>query len=90
MRVNTHILVVDDEADVELLINQQFRHQVRAGEFSFSFARNGEQALAMLQKDAGFDLMLLLPYWDVCASFARKFDPLLCPRMAICPIFAPP
>jgi signal transduction histidine kinase len=59
MSIATRILVVDDEADVELLINQQFRRQVRAGEFSFSFARNGEQALAMLQKDAGFDLMLL-------------------------------
>jgi signal transduction histidine kinase len=59
MSISTRILVVDDEADVELLINQQFRRQVRAGEFSFSFARNGEQALAMLQKDAGFDLMLL-------------------------------
>jgi len=59
MSIATRILVVDDEADVELLINQQFRRQVRAGEFSFSFARNGEQALAMLQKDTGFDLMLV-------------------------------
>jgi CheY-like chemotaxis protein len=49
MSIATRILVVDDEADVELLINQQFRRQVRAGEFSFSFAHNGEQALAMLQ-----------------------------------------
>ena len=59
MSVATRILVVDDEPDVELLINQQFRRQIRAGEFTFSFARDGEQALTVLQNDAGFDLMLL-------------------------------
>jgi CheY-like chemotaxis protein len=59
MSVATRILVVDDEPDVELLITQQFRRQIRAREFTFSFARDGEQALAVLQKDAGFDLMLL-------------------------------
>jgi adenylate cyclase len=44
---------VDDEPDFELLINQQFRRQIRAGEFTFSFARDGAQALTVLQKDAG-------------------------------------
>jgi signal transduction histidine kinase len=74
MSIATRILVVDDEADVELLINQQFRRQVRAGELSFSFARNGEQALAMLQKDAGFDLMLLdinMPVMDGLTLLGR-------------------
>jgi signal transduction histidine kinase len=74
MSIATRILVVDDEADVELLINQQFRRQVRAGEFSFSFARNGEQALAMLQKNAGFDLMLLdinMPVMDGLTLLGR-------------------
>jgi adenylate cyclase len=54
-----HILVVDDEPDVELLINQRFRRQVRAGEFAFAFSRNGEQALDRLQSDATIDLILL-------------------------------
>ena len=74
MSIATRILVVDDEADVELLINQQFRRQVRAGEFSFSFARNGEQALAMLQKDTGFDLMLVdinMPVMDGLTLLGR-------------------
>jgi signal transduction histidine kinase len=74
MSIATRILVVDDEADVELLINQQFRRQVRAGELSFSFARNGEQALAMLQKNAGFDLMLLdinMPVMDGLTLLGR-------------------
>jgi signal transduction histidine kinase len=74
MSVATRILVVDDEPDVELLITQQFRRQIRAGEFAFSFVRDGEQALAVLQKDAGFDLMLLdinMPVMDGLTLLAR-------------------
>jgi signal transduction histidine kinase len=74
MSVATRILVVDDEPDVELLINQQFRRQIRAGEFTFSFARDGEQALTVLQNDAGFDLMLLdinMPVMDGLTLLAR-------------------
>jgi signal transduction histidine kinase len=74
MSVATRILVVDDEPDVELLITQQFRRQIRAGEFTFSFARDGEQALTVLQKDASFDLMLLdinMPVMDGLTLLAR-------------------
>src|SRR6476620_6667819 len=74
MSVATRILVVDDEPDVELLITQQFRRQIRAGEFTFSFARDGEQALAVLQKDSGFDLMLLdinMPVMDGLTLLVR-------------------
>jgi signal transduction histidine kinase len=74
MSVATRILVVDDEPDVELLITQQFRRQIRAGEFTFSFASDGEQALAVLQKDSGFDLMLLdinMPIMDGLTLLAR-------------------
>ena len=74
MSAATRILVVDDEADFELLINQQFRRQIRAGEFTFSFARDGEQALAVLQTDAGIDLMLLdinMPVMDGLTLLAR-------------------
>jgi CheY-like chemotaxis protein len=74
MSMATRILVVDDEADVELLINQQFRHQVRAGEYTFSFARDGEKALAVLLADTGFDLILLdinMPVMDGLTLLAR-------------------
>jgi signal transduction histidine kinase len=74
MSVATRILVVDDEPDVELLITQQFRRQIRAGEFTFSFARDGEQALAVLLKDSEFDLMLLdinMPVMDGLTLLAR-------------------
>ena len=42
------IMVVDDELDMEMLITQKFRKQVRSGEFEFIFAYNGLEALAKL------------------------------------------
>src|SRR5215471_4838865 len=45
------ILIVDDEPDVELLVRQQFRKQIRAGEYEFVFASNGEEALEKLGTD---------------------------------------
>ena len=74
MTAASRILVVDDEVDFELLINQQFRRQIRAGDFRFSFARDGEQALAVLQMEAGIDLMLLdinMPVMDGLTLLAR-------------------
>ena len=53
------ILGVDDEADFESLIRQRFRRQIRAEEFTFRFARHGEEALAVLAAEPDIDLMLL-------------------------------
>ncbi len=52
------ILVVDDEPDLELLISQRFRREIRAGEFAFQFARDGRQALALLAADPEIGIML--------------------------------
>ncbi|HYM32690.1 MAG TPA: adenylate/guanylate cyclase domain-containing protein, partial [Candidatus Cybelea sp.] len=52
------ILVVDDEPDLELLITQRFRRQIRAGEFAFRFARDGAQALEMLMADPEIEIIL--------------------------------
>lgn len=52
------ILVVDDEPDLELLIRQKFRRQIRAEEFHFVFAHNGIEALNLLQADPDIDLVL--------------------------------
>lgn len=69
------ILVVDDEVDFETLINQRFRRHIRAGEFAFSFAHDGEQALGMLQTSgAEIDLLLLdinMPVMDGLTLLAR-------------------
>jgi len=53
-----NILVVDDEPDLELLIRQKFRRQIRDQEFTFEFARNGVEALEMLAANRATDLVL--------------------------------
>ena len=49
-RMTARILVVDDEPDLELLIVQRFRRQIRDGQFSFTFADDGVNALAALSR----------------------------------------
>lgn len=52
------LLVVDDEPDLELLIRQKFRRQIREGVFQFVFARNGIEALEKLREESDVDLVL--------------------------------
>jgi adenylate cyclase len=56
--MTARILVVDDEPDLELLILQRFRREIRDGEFSFAFADDGVNALTTL--DASPDIEMLL------------------------------
>ena len=56
--MTARILVVDDEPDLETLIQQKFRHQIRDGKVSFLFARDGVEALAALKTDNGIDLVV--------------------------------
>ena len=46
--VTATILVVDDEPDLEALLQQKFRRQIRGGEIDFLFAHDGAEALEML------------------------------------------
>jgi serine phosphatase RsbU (regulator of sigma subunit) len=43
-----HLLCVDDEPELELLMQQRFRKRIRAGEWSFTFATDGRDALRKL------------------------------------------
>lgn len=52
------ILVVDDEPDLEHLVRQKFRKEIREKEFEFDFAQNGAEALRKLQSDGDVDLVL--------------------------------
>lgn len=52
------ILVVDDEPDLEHLVRQRMRRDVRDGLFSFSFAQNGVQALEILNQEQNIDMVL--------------------------------
>ena len=53
------ILVVDDEPDVRTLFEQRFRREIRNGEFTFSFAYSGEEALTFL-RDHPSEVVLIL------------------------------
>ncbi|RDK87021.1 adenylate/guanylate cyclase domain-containing response regulator [Marinirhabdus gelatinilytica] len=52
------ILVVDDEADLETLIKQKFRKQIRGGEYQFFFAENGKVALEKLNIEPEIDIVM--------------------------------
>jgi class 3 adenylate cyclase/AmiR/NasT family two-component response regulator len=52
------ILVVDDEADMELLIKQKFRRQIRDNTYEFVFAQNGVEALQKLKENPDLDIVL--------------------------------
>ena len=52
------ILVVDDEPDLEPLVLQRMRRQIRAGKYQFEFAGNGLEALEKLRADDTIDLVL--------------------------------
>ena len=52
------ILVVDDEPDVELLVVQKFRREIRKGEMSFVFAHDGQEALDVLSKEPEVAMVL--------------------------------
>ncbi|WP_165982733.1 hybrid sensor histidine kinase/response regulator [Dankookia rubra] len=54
----TTILVVDDEPDLEALILQRFRRQIRAGNLAFLFAHDGVEALDLVARHPGIDLAL--------------------------------
>ncbi len=43
------MLVVDDEPDLESLIRQKFRKQIKENEYQFVFAQNGIEALARIE-----------------------------------------
>lgn len=52
------ILVVDDEPDLELLVRQRLRHQVREGQYEFVFARDGREALALVKEESDIEVVL--------------------------------
>ena len=53
-----HILVVDDEPDLEPLIRQQMRPHIRSGQYSFRFAGDGNEAVDVLSEDGRIDMVV--------------------------------
>jgi adenylate cyclase len=56
--MTARILVVDDEPDLEALIQQKFRRQIRDGAVSFLFARDGVDALTVLEANHDVDMVV--------------------------------
>ena len=52
------ILVVDDEPDLEVLIKQRFRKQIRDKQYEFFFAVNGLDALDRIKESEDLDVVL--------------------------------
>ena len=56
--MSARILVVDDEPDIEALLLQKFRREIRDDEFAFNFARDGVDALAAVAGGGNFDMVI--------------------------------
>ena len=74
------ILIVDDEPDLEHLMKQRLRRDVRAGRFELTFAHNGVEAMAILEQDRDIDMVLSdinMPEMDGLALLDQipKVDP---------------
>ncbi|MET4117145.1 class 3 adenylate cyclase [Bradyrhizobium sp. JR1.5] len=52
------ILVVDDEPDLETLVLQKFRRQIREGGMAFVFAHDGIEALASIEQHPHVDMVV--------------------------------
>lgn len=57
--MGTKVMVVDDELDVQDLFIQRFRKEIKNGDYHFTFATSGEQALEIL-KGADSEAVLIL------------------------------
>src|SRR4029453_17084638 len=68
------ILFVDDEPDLEALVLQKFRHQIRAGTVTFVFARDGVEALRTIEANPDVDMVVSdinMPRMDGLSLLAR-------------------
>ena len=54
------VLVVDDEPDIEPLFRQQFRRELRTGQFTISFAPNADEAMTLIRGKLEVSLILIL------------------------------
>ena len=60
MQTPIHVLIVDDEEDVQWLFKQRFRREIKAGRLVFHFAFSGEEALTYLRQEGAASVVLVL------------------------------
>ncbi|MCW5314581.1 response regulator [Nostoc sp. KVJ3] len=56
--MSAKLLFVDDEPDIQELIRQKFRKQLRQGQYQFIFALNGIEALEKISEHTDLDLVI--------------------------------
>jgi adenylate cyclase len=72
--MTSRILIVDDEPDLEALVLQKFRRQIRDGVVSFLFAHDGVEALDALKANTDVDLVVTdinMPRMDGLSLLAK-------------------
>ena len=72
-----NILVVDDEVDMEPMIRQRFRRAVRSGKMTFHFARDGIDALDIIDENPSISLVITdinMPRMDGLTLLDRLSD----------------
>ena len=60
MQTPIHVLVVDDQEDVQWLFKQRFRREIKAGRLVVHFAFSGEEALAYLNQEGAASVVFVL------------------------------
>ncbi|MES2004735.1 MAG: adenylate/guanylate cyclase domain-containing protein [Bacteroidota bacterium] len=71
------ILVADDEVDLETLIKQKFRKQIRDQKYEFVFASNGNDAILKIQANPDISMVLSdinMPEMDGLTLLTRLSD----------------
>ena len=71
------VLLVDDEPDLETLVVQKFRRQIKDGAMSFLFARDGVEALEVLASNGMVDLVVSdinMPRMDGLSLLAKLHE----------------
>jgi len=53
-----HLLIVDDEPDLEIMITQRLRKEIRSGKYALHFAQNGQEALEVLIKNPEISVVI--------------------------------
>ena len=85
--MKTLILVVDDEADVEVLFRQQFRRDLRDGRFNMDFALSAQEALDRVDAEVDADLILILSDINMPGMSGLDLLPRLRARRPDLPVF---
>lgn len=74
MSAKYKIMVVDDEDDVETLVRQRFRRQVRDQQYEFLYAKDGQQAIDLLEEHPDTDAIfsdINMPHMDGLTLISR-------------------